>query len=88
MLGGWFGGSHSEELDAATSRLAGVALLPQAGVALGMALISAKRFPEVGEMVLQVTIGTTVAFEILGPLVTRAVIGRVQRREEQGAVDK
>lgn len=88
VLGGWFGGSHSEELDAATSRLAGVALLPQAGVALGMALISAKRFPEVGEMVLQVTIGTTVAFEILGPLVTRAVIGRVQRREEQGAVDK
>ena len=76
VLGGWCGGRLSG-IDPSTSRLAGASLLPQAGVALGMALICAKRFPEIGDTVLQITIGTTVVFEIFGPLVTRISIARV-----------
>jgi NhaP-type Na+/H+ or K+/H+ antiporter len=45
----------------------GIALLPQAGVALGMALIAAEEFPTYAGAILTVTIGTTVAFELLGP---------------------
>ena len=45
----------------------GIALLPQAGVALGMALIAAEEFPAYAQAILTVTIGTTVVFELLGP---------------------
>lgn len=45
----------------------GIALLPQAGVAVGMALIAAEEFPAYAEAILTVTIGTTVIFELLGP---------------------
>ena len=45
----------------------GVALLPQAGVAVGIALIAAEAFPAYAEAILAVTIGTTVVFELLGP---------------------
>lgn len=45
----------------------GIALLPQAGVAVGIALIAADEFPAYAEAVLTVTIGTTVVFELLGP---------------------
>ncbi len=45
----------------------GVALLPQAGVAVGIALIAAEEFPYYAEALLTITIGTTVLFELLGP---------------------
>ena len=45
----------------------GVALLSQAGVAVGIALIAAEEFPQYAETILAVTIGTTVIFELLGP---------------------
>lgn len=66
LLGGWVGAviGHAP----ATYRpWFGMALLPQAGVAVGMALIAAEAFPAYSETVLTVTIGTTVAFELLGP---------------------
>ena len=55
----------------------GAALLPQAGVALGMGLLVANRLPEVGAILLPVVVGSTVAFEIVGPIVTRIALGRV-----------
>jgi Kef-type K+ transport system membrane component KefB len=49
----------------------GWCLLPQAGVALGLALIVSERYPEVGDQVLSIVVATTIVFEILGPLITR-----------------
>jgi Kef-type K+ transport system membrane component KefB len=49
----------------------GACLLPQAGVAIGLALLVGERFPNIGESVLTLTIATTVLFELAGPLVTR-----------------
>lgn len=54
----------------------GIALLPQAGVAIGMALIAAQRFPEWGPQIIALTIGTAVVFEILGPVATLFAINR------------
>ncbi|MGA9253482.1 MAG: cation:proton antiporter [Roseobacter sp.] len=45
----------------------GVALLSQAGVAVGIALIAAEEFPQYADTILAVTIGTTVIFELIGP---------------------
>ncbi|MGR8948879.1 MAG: cation:proton antiporter [Gammaproteobacteria bacterium] len=49
----------------------GSALLPQAGVALGMALVAHNNFPEIGETILAAVVLSTVIFELIGPLVTR-----------------
>ena len=52
----------------------GLALCPQAGVALGMALLASQHLPELKEIILPVTIGTTVMFELIGPIMTRVAI--------------
>jgi Kef-type K+ transport system membrane component KefB len=54
----------------------GFALLPQAGVAMGMALLAANRFPEYQQVLLTVVISSTVFFEIIGPVFTRAALRR------------
>ncbi len=54
----------------------GVALMPQAGVALGMALIGGNHLPEMKETLLTVAIGSTVVFELLGPLMTQMALRR------------
>jgi Kef-type K+ transport system membrane component KefB len=69
LIGGWLGAriagrSPKEAL------LYGPALLPQAGVAVGMALVAAQELPGSGEMILTLTIGSTVIFELIGPLAT------------------
>lgn len=62
--------------DRATGRWLGAALLSQAGVALGMALAVADRFPGIAEEVVPVAVVTTVLFELVGPLSLRAALGR------------
>lgn len=54
----------------------GIALLPQAGVSIGMALVASSSFPEYRQILLSVVLGTTVFFEIVGPLFTRVAIQR------------
>jgi len=49
----------------------GMALMPQAGVALGMALVAMQRRPDLGEIILPVVIASTVLFELIGPVLTR-----------------
>ncbi len=73
VLGAWAGGL----LGGAPSSLRnwiGMALCPQAGVALGMALLASQYLPELKTIILPVTIGTTVLFEIIGPIITRFAI--------------
>lgn len=57
-------------------RWMGAALMPQAGVALGMALVSTQRFPELRELVIPVVVSATVLFEVVGPLLTRLALVR------------
>jgi Kef-type K+ transport system membrane component KefB len=59
------------------SRWMGMALMPQAGVAMGMGLLAAERFPELKDIILTVVIGTTVFFELVGPVFTRTALSRV-----------
>lgn len=54
----------------------GIALLSQAGVAVGMALIAADEFPQYAGTILAVTIGTTVIFELIGPYGTMLALKR------------
>lgn len=72
-LGGWL-----SDTDPAIRRWIGLALLPQAGVAIGMALLASQRFPELANIILPVVLGSTVIFELLGPVATRRVLIRMR----------
>jgi len=76
-LGAYIGG-HFSKTDQLTKSWIGVALLPQAGVAIGMALVAANQFPEYRQLLLPIIISSTVFFEIIGPIFTRMAIQRVQ----------
>lgn len=78
IAGGWLGASLAGA-PAHQRAWFGAALLPQAGVAIGMALIAGQRFPEWSAQIIALTIGTTVVFEILGPIATLYAIRRTAR---------
>lgn len=77
LIGGVIGARVSH-LSARKGLWFGAALLPQAGVAIGMALIAAQRFPDWGPQIVALTIGTTVVFEIIGPITTMMAIRRTR----------
>ncbi len=76
LLGTRLGGRLSGT-DPIIRRWIGLALLPQAGVAIGMALLASQRFPELKDIILPIVLGSTVVFELIGPVVTRRVLIRV-----------
>lgn len=69
-------GSQFSRADQLTKSWMGVALLPQAGVAIGMALVASNYFPEYRQTLLSVVIGSTIFFEIIGPVFTRLALRR------------
>ncbi len=77
LLGAWIGGNISHA-DPMIRRWMGLALMPQAGVAIGMALIAKEHFPNVGETIIPIVIGATVIFELTGPFLTRRALARAK----------
>ena len=57
----------------------GLALTPQAGVAMGMALLAGERFPEFGSTLMAVVVVSTVAFEAVGPWLVRVTLARADK---------
>ena len=72
QIGGLLCGAASD-----TRRWMGLALLPQAGIAIGMALLASQRFPQFEAVILPVVLGSSVVFEIFGPVLTRRVLIRM-----------
>ena len=79
-LGGWLAAA-----DRPTRAWMGLALMPQAGVALGMALVATERRPELAETVLPIVIAATVIFELVGPMCTRLALMRAGETGAAGA---
>ena len=69
ILGGRIGAIIGKAPAVVRSRI-GWCLLPQAGVALGLALLVTERLPDIGQSVLPLIVASTVLFEIFGPLLT------------------
>ncbi len=70
ILGAWLGGKISKAPTSICNYM-GFALMPQAGVALGLALLASQTFPQLSEIILPLALGGTIFFEILGPILTR-----------------
>ena len=75
-IGGAGFGAYLCSADQGTRRWMGMAMLPQAGAAMGMALMAAAEFPEYRQVLLSVVISSTIFFEIIGPIMTRIAIRR------------
>jgi hypothetical protein len=89
--GAWLGGFLSRTPPAVRNNL-GLALLSQAGVAIGLALAANTRFSDLGpdgedlaELVVNVVTATTFVVQLIGPLLVKVAI---QRAGECGACDQ
>lgn len=76
LFGGWLGCALAGT-PTAYRRWMGLALTPQAGVAIGMALVAGDQFPELAETLLAVSIGTSIVFEVFGPVLTQFALMKV-----------
>ncbi len=76
LFGGWLGATVAGAPHLHRKWI-GIALVPQAGVALGMALIAGNHLPELKEPLLALVIGSTVVFELVGPILTQTALQQV-----------
>jgi len=75
IAGGFLGGLLSQSPSRIRNNI-GFALLPQAGVALGIALIAKAQFPQAGNLIFSIIVATTVIYEIIGPIFTKFALSR------------
>jgi Kef-type K+ transport system membrane component KefB len=73
VLSGWLGARLAGMPEYTRLRI-GWALLPQAGVAIGMTLVAVQKFPELQDRLLPVVVVSTLVFEIVGPIATRLAL--------------
>ena len=76
VAGAYLGGTISKA-SGMIRKYIGLAITPQAGVALGMALVAGNHFPELKDTFIPLIIGTTVFFELTGPVFTRLTVMKV-----------
>jgi len=75
-MGGASLGARISGASKSIKKYLGLGLIPQAGVALGCALIAKNDFPEVGSIIFSTIIATTVIYELVGPLCTKYALLR------------
>jgi Kef-type K+ transport system membrane component KefB len=85
VIGAWAGGVLSEA-DPTWQRWMGMALWPQAGVALGMALLASHHLPEFKEVIIPVVIGSTIIFELIGPIMTKKALIKAGEGQRPNAI--
>jgi len=88
-VAGTYAGARLVRAEAPIQRWMGLALLPQAGVALGMALVAAQRFPVLSHDVISTIVASTALLELIGPVLTRIAVERAgeagaAREDDQG----
>ena len=73
--GAWLAGRATDS-SASVRQLLGPAILAQAGLAVGLVLVTRQRFPDLAPVVTTVVLGAVVVFEIAGPLSARFALDR------------
>ena len=69
----------------------GITLLPQAGVAIGMAQVALTALPSFGAKIQAVVLSATLIYELIGPLLTKMALtaaGEIERSEAGKSVQK
>ncbi len=86
LVAGAYAGGRVSGAEGTIRKYMGLAITPQAGVALGMALVASNHFPELKDTFIPLIIGTTVFFELIGPVFTRLALIRVGEAGKAGAL--
>jgi len=74
-------GCEYSSSDIVTKKWMGVSLLPQAGVAIGMALVASHSFPQYSQVILPIVIGSTIFFEIIGPIFAKKALDKAKNEK-------
>ena len=74
LVGGWSAAPLLDRPDTVELGWLGLGLMPQAGVAMGMALLAAERYPAQAGELIAVAVAGTIFFEIFGPILTRHLL--------------
>lgn len=74
-VGSYFGATLTKQPDVIKQNI-GFALMPQAGVAIGMATLAAKQLPGYGTQVQTVILAATLVYELIGPLSSKYALQR------------
>jgi Kef-type K+ transport system membrane component KefB len=77
FIGTWWAQQTSSKdatCDISKYRWMGLAMLPHAGIPIGMALMAIQQFPHLQSTILAVILGSTILFELLGPPITRQLL--------------
>ncbi len=86
-LGKYFGAGISAKMthaDPMVNKYLGITLLPQAGVALGMAMKALELGPE-GQIVSNITLFAVLVYELVGPLFTKIALTKAGEIKSEGA---
>ena len=76
FLGSWLGGTITHQPAVVKDNI-GWALMPQAGVAIGMATMALQQLPlQYGQQIQTVVLAATLVYEIIGPLATKSALKR------------
>ena len=78
-IGKWGGtwlGAVCVKADKHIRHYLGLTLLPQAGVAIGMAALVASRFPTLGVQVNTIVLAGVLVFELIGPIITKIALAK------------
>ena len=78
---GTYVGARASNADIDVRRYLALAQLPQAGIALGMALIAKVDFPEFGSMIFTTIAATTIIYEIIGPFFVKMALQKAKQIE-------
>jgi len=87
FAGKYFGtviGARISRASPEVKKYLGLALVPQAGVALGLALLASELFPSIGNILFNVVLGSVIINELVAPPLTKYAI--TKSGEVEGAV--
>ncbi len=78
-LGKWLGaylGSRAVHAHPNVQKYLGFTLIPQAGVAIGMAQLALTRLPAYGQQIQAVVLAGTLIYELVGPVITKVALSK------------
>ena len=78
-------GSRIEKCDPNIVKFLGFTLIPQAGVAIGMARMSMTQLPEYGAVINAVVLAGTLIYELTGPVITKIALTKAGEIKPQKA---
>lgn len=90
-VGSWLG-AYVTHQDAKTQKYLGLALIPQAGVAIGLAYLGQRILPtDIGNLLLAIILSSSVLYELVGPISAKIALiysGAIPKQAKSQEVDK